>query len=89
MRISSLINALRLVALCVPMVVACADVDPRDAKSPNIILILTDDQGWGATSLLVDPEVPESRSDYFRTPNIERLAAQGMRFTRAYAPHPN
>lgn len=56
---------------------------------PNFIVILTDDQGWGTTSVAMDPKVPESRSDYFQMPNIERLAAQGMRFTQAYAAAPN
>ncbi len=59
------------------------------AKSPNIVLILTDDQGWGATSVLMDKDVPESKSDYIQTPNLERLAEHGVIFSDAYAPHPN
>jgi arylsulfatase A-like enzyme len=59
------------------------------APLPNIIFILSDDQGWGATSVSMDPSVPESASDFVRTPRLERLAAAGMRFARAYAPHPN
>ena len=58
-------------------------------QSPNFILILSDDQGWGTTSVNYDPSVPESQSDFFKTPNIESLAASGIRFTRAYAAHPN
>jgi arylsulfatase A-like enzyme len=52
---------------------------------PNFIVILTDDQGWGTTSVMIDPLVPDSKSDFFKTPNIERLAASGMRFAQAYA----
>ena len=44
---------------------------------PNIVLILVDDLGWMDLSC--------QGSDYFRTPNIDRLASQGMRFTDAYA----
>ena len=56
---------------------------------PNFIVILTDDQGWGTTSVVCDPKVPDSKSDFHRTPNIERLAAAGMRFTQGYSAHPN
>jgi len=56
---------------------------------PNVVLILTDDQGWGATSVLMDKDVPESRSDFIKTPNLEKFAARGIIFSDAYSPHPN
>ncbi len=56
--------------------------------APNFVMIVTDDQSWVGTSLQIDPADERSKSDYFRTPNIERLAATGMRFTRGYAPAP-
>ena len=34
------------------------------------------------------PEDGRTRSDYYQTPNIERLAREGMRFTQGYAPAP-
>ena len=56
-------------------------VDPLSAISPtrppNIVLILVDDLGWMDLSC--------QGSTYYETPNIDRLAAQGMRFTSAYA----
>ena len=55
---------------------------------PNFVFVLSDDQGWNGTSVRMDEEVPDSRSDYYRTPNLERLAREGMRFSRAYAPSP-
>ena len=36
----------------------------------------------------MDDEIPGSGSDYFRTPNIDRIAATGMRFPNAYAAAP-
>jgi arylsulfatase A-like enzyme len=59
----------------------------QSQKPANIILILADDQGWNFTSVRMDPENPLSRSDYHETPNLERLAAKGMCFSRAYAAH--
>ncbi len=58
------------------------------ASSPNFVVILTDDQSWVGSSLEMIPGDSATRSDYFRTPNIERLAAMGMRFTQGYAPAP-
>ncbi len=56
---------------------------------PNILLILADDLSWVGTSVLMDPERPDSKSDFHSTPALERIAREGMRFTDAYAPHPN
>ena len=55
---------------------------------PNIILILSDDQDWNGLSVRMHPDIAESRSDYFETPNLEKFAAQGMRFSNGYAPAP-
>lgn len=58
-------------------------------KHPNFVMLYVDDQGWTGTSVPMDKNRPDSKSDYFRTPNMEKLAAQGMRFSRGYSPHPN
>ena len=60
----------------------------QDSSDPNIILILADDQGWNHLSVPMDDTLPGSGSDYFQTPNIERIAAAGMRFPNAYAAAP-
>lgn len=57
-------------------------------RSPNIVLILTDDQGWSQVSKPMDPRIAESCSSYLETPNIDRLACEGLRFTNGYAPAP-
>ncbi|MBW3599966.1 MAG: sulfatase [Planctomycetes bacterium] len=58
------------------------------ASSPNIVLILTDDHGWSQMSQAMDPRVPASVSRYLETPNMNRLANAGMRFTNGYSPAP-
>ena len=55
----------------------------------NIVLILSDDQGWTGTSVQMDARVANSVSDLYRTPSLERLAAEGMTFSNAYSPAPN
>ena len=44
---------------------------------PNIVFIFIDDLGWG--------DVGCYGNDFIDTPNIDRLAKEGMRFTDAYA----
>lgn len=56
------------------------------ASKPNFVVILTDDQSWVGSSLQIIPDDPRTRSDYYQTPHIERLAAMGMRFTQGYSP---
>lgn len=56
---------------------------------PNFVFILTDDQSWTGLSARMDKRIPESASDLHRTPNIDSIVAQGMRFSRGYSPAPN
>lgn len=57
-------------------------------QPPNIILILSDDQGWNNTEIDMMPTRDDSKSDYYLTPNLRRLGESGMIFSQAYAPHP-
>lgn len=52
------------------------------ADRPNVVLIFIDDMGWTDTQY---GHSLYSGSDLYETPNIDRLASQGMRFTSAYA----
>ncbi|MCH6255353.1 arylsulfatase [Puniceicoccaceae bacterium K14] len=51
----------------------------ESSKAPNIIIIYTDDQGFGDSSA----QNPDSK---FQTPNIDRLAHEGIAFTNAHSP---
>lgn len=57
------------------------------AKPPNIIFILADDQAWNGTSAAMISGNDSSGNRIFHTPNLERLAAQGVSFSQAYAAH--
>jgi arylsulfatase A-like enzyme len=50
---------------------------PAEKQKPNILLIDIDDLGWRDLGYM--------GSHYYETPNIDRLAAEGMIFTNAYA----
>jgi arylsulfatase A-like enzyme len=47
------------------------------AEKPNILVILADDLGWGDLGCYGHPSI--------RTPNLDRMAAEGMRFTDFYS----
>jgi len=49
-------------------------------QRPNIVFVLADDLGWRDLGCY--------GSNFYETPNIDRLAQMGMRFTNAYAANP-
>jgi len=53
----------------------------RAAEKPNVIFILADDLGW--------TDLGCQGSKYYESPNIDKLASQGLRFTSAYTCGPN
>lgn len=55
---------------------------------PNIILVLIDDLGWADTSVQMMKSRSDSKSGIYRTPNLERLALQGMIFSNGYSSSP-
>ncbi|MCF8380408.1 MAG: sulfatase [Bacteroidales bacterium] len=57
-------------------------------SSPNFIVIFSDDQSWVGTSFLASPDDPRTKSDFYQTPNMERLAQMGMQFTDGYSAAP-
>ncbi|MEN6533546.1 MAG: sulfatase, partial [Bryobacteraceae bacterium] len=67
---------LEISALAAQKVVVCAET----AKPLNFVFLLADDLGWADTGVY--------GADLHETPNIDRLAAAGVRFTDAYAAAP-
>lgn len=54
-------------------------------NKPNIVLVFSDDQGWADTSVQMMSDTPQSKSDFYQTPALERMAREGMVFSNAYA----
>src|SRR2546423_3591052 len=57
-----------------------AQAEPAAPRKPNIILILADDLGYAELGCYGQKKI--------RTPNLDRMAAQGLRFTQFYAGSP-
>jgi arylsulfatase A-like enzyme len=70
-------NRLLFLAACTAVVASPAYA----ADKPNIVFILADDLGW--------TDLGCQGSKYYESPNIDRLASQGLRFTSAYTCGPN
>ena len=66
----------RLIPLLVLLFVACQR-PPGDSALPNIVIVFTDDQGYQDLGCF--------GAEGFETPNIDRMAAEGMKFTDFYA----
>ncbi|MBM3880566.1 MAG: sulfatase [Verrucomicrobia bacterium] len=67
--------ALALLVLSLVAAAAAQDAPPRSPR-PNVLFMLTDDQRWDALSCAGHP--------HLRTPNIDRLAAEGVRFENVF-----
>lgn len=71
----------RLVGLAAAILAAVAAPSARAEDRPNVVFILADDLGW--------TDLGCQGSRYYETPNIDKLAAQGMRLTYGYTCGPN
>jgi arylsulfatase B len=60
---------------------AVSTVAAEGSQSPNIVLLLADDLGYGELSCQGNPQIP--------TPHIDSIAADGVRFTSGYVTAPN
>jgi arylsulfatase A-like enzyme len=67
---------IRSLAAALLLALAAADAGAVD-PNPNVIVVLVDDMGWKDLSC--------QGSEFYETPQIDQLAASGMRFTKAYS----
>ncbi|MFO0942648.1 MAG: sulfatase-like hydrolase/transferase [Pirellulales bacterium] len=71
---------LSLVLLAIVVSTKCPSVVAADSKRPNVVLILIDDMGWGDLSCFGNQDA--------QTPNVDRLATEGIRFEQFYVNSP-
>jgi arylsulfatase A-like enzyme len=68
-----------MLAACLLGTADIAGAQTRQVR-PNVVLVVIDDLGYGDLACYGNPQV--------RTPHIDRLAREGVRFAQAYAPSP-
>jgi arylsulfatase A-like enzyme len=54
------------------------------ADRPNFLFIYTDDQRWDALGVVQREQGEKARFPWFQTPNLDRLASEGVRFRNAF-----
>src|SRR4051812_33741397 len=75
-----ILNSLFIVFVCLLLVGCAATHSSSGSRPPNVILLFTDDQGYNDLGCYGSPLI--------RTPNIDRMAAEGIRFTDFYVAAP-
>jgi len=81
----------RFVKIHTALLFACFALCARNFAAetrPNFVVIMGEAQGWASCSVQMDDTVPGSKSALAHTPNLEKLAAGGMRFANFYAASP-
>lgn len=73
-----------LTAMLLPLAGTAVAQTATAQRQPNIVVFLVDDMGWQDTSVPFWTQTTPLNA-LFHTPNMERLAARGMKFTQAYA----
>ena len=74
--------------VCVGLLVLAALTRPMLAaevvQRPNFLFIYTDDQRWDALGVVQREQGDKGRFPWLKTPNLDRLAAEGVRFRNAF-----
>ena len=78
----NLIVVLSLITILITLIGCAKHV--KEEKKPNVIVFLVDDLGWNETSLVMGKEATKYNKRY-RTPNLKKLATQGITFTNAHS----
>ena len=71
-------NLSLMLSLILLTLISCQNISQN--HRPNIVLIMTDDQGWGQTGY--------NNHSVLETPNLDAMASNSIRFDRFYAAAP-
>ena len=77
-----MLSAIFLATLIGSIAIGCSGNDTDETPTPpSFVLVMADDMGWGQTGYYNHPVL--------KTPNLDAMAAAGLRFDRFYAGAPN
>ena len=75
---------MRTPLLCLLALAGLATAVPAAERKPNFVYVFTDDQRWDALGVVQREQGEKGRFPWLRTPNLDRLAAEGIRFRNAF-----
>src|SRR5438067_54163 len=76
--------ALRTARVLAAVALLAGRAPAADAPRPNFLFIYTDDQRYDALGVVQREQGESGRFPWFRTPNLDRIAAEGVRFRNAF-----
>src|SRR5947209_4538161 len=68
-------------------ILACSFLPPlhgAEPRRPNFVFVYTDDQRWDALGVVQREQGDKARFPWLKTPHLDRLAAEGVRFRNAF-----
>jgi arylsulfatase A-like enzyme len=80
MKFSQLTGCLAALGFVSGQPLQASDINSSTNDRPNILLIVSDDQGYADLGFQGSKDIP--------TPNLDRLASEGLRFSNGYVSHP-
>jgi arylsulfatase A-like enzyme len=72
------------VALAAMLLVPASAARADAPRKPNFVFLYTDDQRWDAMSVVQKEQGEKGRFPWLKTPNLDRIAAEGVRFRNAF-----
>jgi arylsulfatase A len=69
----------RPLAVILAFLIACGSLEAGEARAPNFVILLADDLGYGDLGCYGHPTI--------RTPHLDQMAAQGIKFSQFYVAH--
>ena len=70
--------------LAVLLILGLASLAAAAERKPNLIYVFTDDQRWDALGVVQQEQGEKGRFPWLKTPNLDRLASEGVRFLNAF-----
>jgi arylsulfatase A-like enzyme len=70
--------------LALLLLVGFASLAKAADRKPNFVYVFTDDQRWDALGVVQKEQGEKGRFPWLKTPNLDRLAAEGVRFRNAF-----